>query len=165
MTRKRFYKTIFFSWLVFLGIDFLFHAGLFQSLWKEPLPAFLPEKELYNRIPFGYASFLLLTCLLGFLYIKVYNNKVARKELFLFAVIVAILFAAINFLSLYSFTTIPLKQLAVFNLAYFIEIIIVVYTINKGICSDNFKRFVYSCLLLFFATIIFGILFQNILSA
>jgi len=73
MNRSRAIKTTIFSWLVFIGIDFFFHAGVIKSLWKEEVPVFLPDEELFERIPFGYSSFLLLTILIGYVYNKIYS--------------------------------------------------------------------------------------------
>ncbi|HMD95715.1 MAG TPA: hypothetical protein VKM93_00075 [Terriglobia bacterium] len=51
-------------WIAFLGVDFLFSAGLLSRYYVNPGPVFLPPALMFRRIPFGYGSFLLLTALL-----------------------------------------------------------------------------------------------------
>lgn len=164
MVQKRFIKTILLSWIVFIGIDFFVHAGLIKSLWKEKVPAFLPDELLFRRIPLGYTGFLLLTLLLGYIFVKVFRERPNRNELIRFAAIVGALFAISNFLVLYSFTTIPPKHLVVFNIVYLVEIIAVIFSINAGLFIKKFKLYGIMCFLLFIGMIIFGIIAQNILT-
>ena len=38
MNKKRFWISTLLAWLVFIGIDFLLHAGLLENLWKKGVP-------------------------------------------------------------------------------------------------------------------------------
>jgi len=162
MNKKRTIKTTIFSWLVFVGIDFFFHAGVIKSLWQEKVSAFLPDPELFKRIPFGYSSFLLLTILIGYVYNKIFKAEPEKKKVFKFAVIIASLFSVSNFLAFYSFLQIPIKQLVVFNLVYFIEILCVIGSYSIGMTTGKFRRFAIIAVLLFIVLIIAGIMIQNL---
>jgi len=51
------------AWFAALGVDFLAHGGLLARLYAEPEPFLLPPRELFARIPLGYAAFGILTAL------------------------------------------------------------------------------------------------------
>ena len=43
------------AWLIAIGVDLFFNAGLFTPLWdQEREPALLGDDLLFRRIPFGY---------------------------------------------------------------------------------------------------------------
>ena len=68
MKMKRYVLAILMAWIIFIGVDFLFHASIFESLWKEKLAIFKSLEDLTILIPVGYVSFLLLTILIGYLF-------------------------------------------------------------------------------------------------
>ena len=59
------------AWLVSLGFDFFLHAGALASLYVRASPFLLSEDALFRRIPLGYASFLVLTAALYWLFQQV----------------------------------------------------------------------------------------------
>jgi hypothetical protein len=65
------------SWMAFIGIDFLWHAGILAAMYTRPNPALLDAWELFIRIPFGYLPFLVFVGLIYwfFLHIGVYDLK------------------------------------------------------------------------------------------
>jgi hypothetical protein len=65
------------SWMAFIGIDFLWHAGILAAMYTRPNPALLDAWQLFIRIPFGYLSFLVFVALIYwlFLYIGIYDWK------------------------------------------------------------------------------------------
>lgn len=159
---KRFYKTVLVSWLIFVGLDFLFHAGIIKNLWHEPVAAFLPDKELFNRIPLGYLSFLLLTILIGLAFIRIYREKPSTQALFKLAGLAGLLFASSNFLALYSFINAPLKHLLIFNVVYWLEMVIVFFLISEGLYTLSFRKYASKYVTLFLLLITLGVLIQNI---
>lgn len=55
------------AWVLSLGFDFFLHAGLLARVYVRESPFLLPPMTAFARIPAGYASFLLLT--LGLLWL------------------------------------------------------------------------------------------------
>ena len=160
---RRFWSTAIVAWIVFIGIDFFFHASLLESLWQEEIEAIKPAIDLFVLIPIGYVSFLLLTLLVGYSFTKIYQSKPNRKEVIVFSLIFGFLFAGSNFLALLAYVAIPLKQLLIYNLVYFIEIIAIVFIFYKTFYNTKIKKMVWYSLLAFFVLIVLGITFQNII--
>jgi hypothetical protein len=160
---KRRLVAILLAWMLFIGVDFLFHASLFATLWKEDIPAFKSLENLALLIPSGYFSFFILTTLIGYLFFKIFKEKPAIKEVVKFGLIFGFLFSLSNLLGLFSYIAIPLKQLLLFNLVYFIEIIVVTLSINFIVFSTNLKKSIWLSVLTFIGLLIIGIVIQNIL--
>ncbi len=55
------------AWLAAIGIDFLAYGGVFSGFFAEGDPAVLTPDQLFQRIPAGYASFLVEILLLFWL--------------------------------------------------------------------------------------------------
>ena len=162
-SRSRFWTTTLLAWLVFIGIDFLFHASILKSLWQEAIGAFKPETDLYVLIPFGYLSFLLLTLLVGYCFIKIFPTKPDGKQVFLFSLIFGGLYAASNLFGLYSYIDIPLKHLITYNLVYFIEILAIGFVFYKASYRETIKKIIGFSILTFFLLIIVGVIIQNVI--
>ncbi len=150
------------AWMIFIGVDFLFHASIFAPLWKEDIPAFKSLENLALLIPAGYLSFLLLTLLIGFVFFKIFNSKPLLKVVLNFAIVFGALFSLSNFLGLYSFVEMPVKHLLIFNLIYFIEVIVVTYSLYLVMFSNNLRKTIWRSVLIFFLLLFFGIAIQNI---
>jgi len=151
------------AWMLFIGVDFLFHASIFASLWKEDIAIFKSTKELTILIPIGYLSFLFLSVLIGYLFFRIFKTKPAIKEVLKFGLIFGLLFSLSNLLGLFSYVVIPLKQLLLFNLVSFIEIIIVALSLYFTSFAVNLKRVIWYTILCFILLLIIGIVIQNIL--
>ncbi len=96
MKNKRFVIAILMAWILFIGVDFLFHASILSSLWKKDVAIFKSIKDLAILIPVGYFSFLLLTALIGYFFFRIFKTKPAIKEILIFALIFAVLFTLSN---------------------------------------------------------------------
>lgn len=151
------------AWIVFIGIDFFFHASLLESLWQEEIEAIKPKIDLFILIPIGYLSFLLLTLLVGYSFTKIYPSKPSRKEAIVFSLIFGLLYSGSNFLALLSYVAIPLKHVMIFNLVYFIEILAIVFIFYKTLYNTKIKKMVWYSILAFFVLIVLGITFQNLI--
>ena len=163
MKIKKFVIAILIAWILFIGVDFLFHASLFAPLWKEDLPAFKPLDNMALLIPAGYTSFLLLTVLIAYLFSRIFERKPPIKEAFKFALVFGALFTLSNLLGLFSYIAIPFKHLLLFNLLYFIEIIVVTLSLYAIVFSGNMKKSIWRSVLIFIILLIFGIIIQNVL--
>ncbi len=159
---KRKIIAILIAWLLFIGVDFLFHASIFASLWTDNIPAIKPLDNLALLIPAGYFSFLLLTILIGYLFFRFFKTKPHFKGVAKFGLIFGALYSLSNLSGLFSYVAIPLKQLVLFNLVYFIEIIVLVLSINHIAYSTNLKKSIGFSFLIFIGLLISGIVVQNI---
>ena len=162
MKMKRYALAILMAWIIFIGVDFLFHASIFASLWKEEIAIFKSLENLSLLIPVGYVSFLLLTILIGYLFFRIFSTKPPIKDTLEFALIFGILFSLSNLLGLFSFIAIPLKHLLLINLIYFIEIIFVTLCLHFIAFSINLKRSIWLTVFAFFILIITGFVIQNV---
>jgi hypothetical protein len=162
-SRNRFWVTAILAWLVFIGIDFFFHASLLQSLWEEEIVAFKPSNDLFALVPFGYVSFLLLTILVGYCFTKMFPSKPEGKQVVKFSLIFGILYSLSNLLGLYSYVNIPIKHLVSYNLVYFIEILAIVFVFYKANYRESIKKIIWYSVLTFFMLVIVGIIIQNII--
>ena len=162
MNQKRFWISTLLAWLVFIGIDFLIHASLLENLWKKEVSAIKPLRDLAVLIPGGYLSFLLLTLLIGFVFIKIFPNQIPLKSALRFGVIFGLLFSVSNLLGLFSYINLPLGHLILFNLGYFIEIVAVVLVYNSFLYSEKIKNRIWKPVSLFIILVILGVIIQNI---
>jgi predicted permease len=151
------------AWLIFIGIDFLFHASILESLWKEEIAAFKPQIDLFLLIPIGYLSFLLLTILVGYVFSRIFMDKPSLKEAAMFGLTFGLLYAIGNMLALYSFVNIPVTQLVVFHLIYIIEIWAVVYICYLSKSGWSNKKLLGRAFMFFFGSVVLGIVIQNLI--
>ncbi|MDH3244605.1 MAG: hypothetical protein OEM26_08315 [Saprospiraceae bacterium] len=151
------------GWLIFIGVDFVFHGSLFAHLWQEEIEAFKSLKNLALLIPAGYLSFLLLTTLQGYFYFQLFENPPKRQALWKFAFVFAILFSLSGFFGMYSFLDIPIKHLLIFHLVYFIELLVVPLAIDHVAHSTAPFKNLGRILILFLILVIFGIIVQNLI--
>lgn len=163
INQRRFWSTAIIAWIVFIGIDFFFHASLLESLWQEEIDSIKPEMDLFVLIPLGYLSFLLLTLLVGYSFTKIFQTKPNRTKVLGFALIFGLLYSISNLFGVFSFVNIPLKHLIIMNVIYFIEISAVVFIFYKAAYRNKLNRVLWYSILTFFALVIIGIIIQNII--
>ncbi len=120
--RRRFWPAVFLAWLIFLALDFLSHATLLSSLWAKDLAALKSPEELFRLIPFGYLSFLLLTLLIGSVYVRLYPEGGSPGIGLRFGMWFGLLFAASNFLAWHSVFQLPVLFAALANGVYWVEL-------------------------------------------
>jgi hypothetical protein len=64
---RRYVGVTLLGWLAIVGFDLFQNAGVFARFWREPGPAFLPPRILFQRIPLGYLTFLVSASMLTWL--------------------------------------------------------------------------------------------------
>ena len=163
INQRRFWSTALIAWIVFIGIDFFFHASLLESLWQDDIDSIKPKMDLFLLIPLGYLSFLLLTVLVGYSFTKIFQTEPNRNKALGFALIFGLLYSTSNLLGVYSYVNIPLKHLIIMNVIYFIEIAAVVFIFYKATYRKKLNRILWYSILTFFTLVIFGIVIQNII--
>ena len=148
----------------------LFHTVIFHTLQsnRETFESTAhqritkKEKDLAILIPGGYLSFLLLTLLIGFVFIKIFPKQETFKSSLRFGVIFGFLFSLSNLLGLFSYIRLSLGHLIFINMGYFIEIIAVVLVYNSFLYPEKIKNKVWKPVSLFFILVIIGVIIQNI---
>lgn len=165
MNKKRFIISTLLAWLIFVMIDFIWHASLLAEFWQEDHAALKPLKDLALLIPAGYLSFLILTFLSGGVYLKIYSEDPGFKKTLTFGALFGGLFSVSNIIGLYSYIELPILFLFLTNLAYFIEITAAVLVIRYIYFAEVIRKKVICILSIFFAGLIIGIILQNILNA
>jgi hypothetical protein len=163
ISNKRFLTATILAWVLFIGIDFLFHASLLKSLWEEDIPALKSLNELFVLIPAGYLSFFLLTLLAAYVFYRIFPKRPTGSEAIVFSLIFAALFALSNFFGLYSYMALPMKQLIAFNLVYFVEVFAVLIFLSRALYVKKISRTVIYTIIAFFALLITGLILQNIM--
>jgi hypothetical protein len=106
----RFAKAVALSWFAALGFDLFLHGGLLAGFYLEPSSFLLPPRDAFVRIPFGYASFLLLAVLLVGLMERLQIRDWRRGGAF--GLLLGGLLWGSSVLGLYSITTASLPMLA-----------------------------------------------------
>ncbi|MFC2168183.1 hypothetical protein ACFLRW_04290 [Acidobacteriota bacterium] len=162
MNNKRFWLSTLLAWLVFIGIDFLIHASLLENLWKKEVSAIKSLSDLAILIPGGYLSFLLLTLLIGFVFVKIFPKQETFRSALKFGVIFGFLFSLSNLMGLFSYIRLPLVHLVFTNMGYFIEIIAVVLVYNSLLYPEKIKNKIWKTAALFFILVIIGVIIQNV---
>jgi hypothetical protein len=162
INHRRFWSTAIIAWIIFIGIDFFFHASLLEPLWQEEIESIKPDTDLFILIPIGYLSFLLLTVLVGYIFTKIYQSKPNSKEVIGFSLIFGFLFSGSNLLALFSYVDIPLKQIIIYNVVYFVEISAVIFIFYKSMFRKNINKLIWYSILTFFVLVLIGIIIQNI---
>lgn len=163
MVKKRFWISTILAWLIFIGIDFLFHASILKNVWNIEVLAIRPLQELALLIPLGYSSFLLLTLLIGYLFNKIYKTKPKLKETLIFATVFGILYSLSSLLGTYSYINIPLLNITLNSAVSFIEIIAITIIYYNTLYTKKIRKKIWTTLLIFISLIISGIIIQNIL--
>lgn len=159
----KFLFSVFFAWLVFIAIDFIFHAAILAALWSKEGNSVRPVDELLTYIPEGYVSFLILTLFFTILYKSIYVVDPGIKATILYSVFVGFLFSLSALLGLYSFVPLSLLFLICIHLVYWIEIIFILLAFRYLYWSQHStKKKIWRILLIFFSLLIAGIVLQNI---
>jgi hypothetical protein len=162
ISRGRILLSFFLAWLVFLAIDFLAHAALLRSLWDEAHPALKPPDELFRLIPLGYLSFLLLTLLMGWLYLRIYPTQGNPRKALTFGALFGGLFAGASFFGWYSFLSLPLRFVAWVSLLYLVELTAVGWILGLLLHPHPIKKRAWLLVVFIISGFILGIVVQNL---
>jgi hypothetical protein len=157
--------TVFAAWLIFLMIDFLAHATLLKPFWDKEYPAIKSSDELFTLIPMGYAGFLLLTLLIGWIYVCIYGGSGNSKNGIDFGAVFGGLFSLSTFFSWYSAFELPVEFIFFVCLVYFIEILGVSWTFGYLYHPQSIKKRFWLVILIVFLGFVIAIVMQNVYSA
>lgn len=148
------------AWLAMLAWDFLLHGGLLASFYVGDNAFLLVPLEAFQRIPLGYASFLLLAFLLNWLMPKFEIED--RKSAFAFGLKVAALTWGALLIGLYSISTIQLDTALAWFFGQAFEMGVAALVIYIGLRADSLKRLTWQVILFLILALIVTITMQNI---
>ncbi len=161
--KNRFAITAFAAWLMFLMIDFLAHATLLRSFWNKEYAALRSLDDLFILIPFGYTSFLLLTLLIGWIYVRIYGESGNSKIGMFFGVVFGGLFAGSTFFSWFSALELPTEFIFLICLVYLFEVLGVSWTFGYLYHPQSVKKRFWLVMLIAFSGFVISVVLQNIL--
>jgi hypothetical protein len=98
------------AWMLCIGFDLFFHAGLIARLYLESSPFLLPPEVAFRRIPLGYLALLGLT--LGLFWLLRRLDVKGALAGFRYGVVAGAVVWGILSLGLYSISTAPPSLLA-----------------------------------------------------
>ena len=157
---KRHIALIALAWLIMIGFDFLIHAGILAPLYREPHPFLLPMEDALKLIPLGYASFLLLAVLLGWLMER--QRVESARSGFLFAVKIGILAWGAFCLGLLSISSAPAGLLLGWFAGQAIEMGLGGLIIGAGRGRERIGALTGLVVLTVLLMLVLGIVLQNI---
>ena len=162
MRKFRFFLTTFAAWLVFLMIDFLAHASVLKPFWDKGYSALKSLDQLFVLIPFGYLSFLFLTLLVGWVYVRIYGVSGNSKIGIQFGILFGGLFALSTFLAWYSALDLPVEFIFFISLVYFIEIVSISWTFGYLYHPQSIKKRFWLVMVIVFFGLVISVALQNI---
>jgi hypothetical protein len=162
MRKLRFFLTALAAWLIFLMIDFLAHASVLKPFWDKEYSALKSLDQLFVLIPFGYLSFLLLTLLVGGLYIRIYGVSGNSKKGILFGVLFGVLFSLSTFLAWYSAFDLPAEFIFFISCVYFIEIMGVSWTFGYLYHPRSIKKRFWLVMAIVLLGLVIAVVIQNV---
>jgi hypothetical protein len=163
LLNKKFFLSLFFSWLIFIAIDFVFHASLLKNLWIVEANNLKPKEELFKYIPEGYLSFLILSFLVVVVYKILYHSDPGLKKTFIYGCVAGFLFSLSQLLALHSFVLLSFYFLLIVYLVYWVEIVSVALIFRYVYYRKMNLKVIFNIILLFFILLIAGIVLQNVI--
>jgi hypothetical protein len=163
VNKKRFILASVMAWLFFLMLDFMAHATLLNRFWAQEYPALKSKEELFRLIPFGYLSFLILTLLIGWIYIRFVKDGGTAKKGLTFGAAFGGLYALVTFLTWYSALNLPILFVLLISFVYFVEIVAVGFTFGFLLPPVSVKKRVWALAGIIFFGFVLSIIIQNII--
>lgn len=161
--KPRFILTSILAWLLLLMMDFLAHATLLSHFWAQNYPAQKSKEELFRLIPFGYLSFLVLTLLVGWVYVRFYRQGGNANKGLSFGAVFGGLLALATFLSWYSVLNLPALFILLISIVYFFEICAVGFTFGYLMHPKSVKKRVWGLVGIIIFGLVLSIILQNVM--
>ena len=163
INKSRFILTSILAWLVFVMLDFLAHATLLSHFWAQDYPAQKSKEELFRLIPLGYLSFLVLTLLVGWVYVRFYKESGGAKKGLSFGAVFGGLFALMTFLTWYSALNFPALFILLISVVYFVEIVAVGFTFGYLMHPESVKKRVWGLVGIIILGLVLSVILQNVM--
>ena len=159
-TRKRLVQVIALSWFAVIGLDFLLNAGLFAPFYRFDLPGFLSPMKMFQRIPLGYASYLVQNILLGWMMVRI--GVMGGKAGAIFGAKFGVLIGGaglLGWLSLFSYPALMLSCWAVF---YALAATLAGMVIGSGLAAQRLRPMVLRLVAFFVICILCAVVMQSL---
>jgi hypothetical protein len=101
------------AWLGYIGLDFLIHAALLAAWWRATGAYWLPQRELFVRIPYAYASFAIYCVALTWLLERISGTDVRVSSGWRLGAIAGLVYGTTSALAMYSVVGMPASALLV----------------------------------------------------
>jgi hypothetical protein len=163
INKTRFIITSILAWLLLLMLDFLAHATLLSHFWAQDYPAQKSKEELFRLIPLGYLSFLILTLLVGWIYVRFYGERGNAKKGLSFGAVFGGLFALMTFLGWYAALNLPALFILLISIVYFVEIVAVGFTYGYLIHPESIKKRVWVLISIIIFGLVLSVVLQNVM--
>jgi len=163
INKTRFILASIMAWLLFVMLDFLAHATLLSHFWAQEYHALKSKEELFQLIPFGYLSFLVLTLLVGWMYSRLFREGGSARKGLSFGAVFGGLFALATFLGWYSALNLPVLFILFISFVYFVEIAGVGFTFGYLMHPESVKKRVWALAGIITFGFVLSILLQNIM--
>lgn len=148
------------SWCAFIGLDFLFHAGLLATLYIQPNPAILDANQAFLRIPFGYLSFLVSVIIFYWLFQFTGVNE--WRNGMLFGLKYGVLISVASTFAQYSILTVEFVMLIGWGVAQILEFTLIGGIIGAAHSGNSLKKIFTFVVAFVIFVVIFVIILQNV---
>jgi hypothetical protein len=109
------------AWFIYLSIDFLLHAVILSTWWKDTAVYWLSPEDLFRMIPFGYASFAIYCGALTWLLVRLLGDRRTLGNAGKFGAIAGLVYGVNTILANYSVFSMPSSFLLVWPGSIIIE--------------------------------------------
>jgi hypothetical protein len=109
------------AWLIYLATDFLLHAVFLSPWWRATADYWLSPTQLFQFIPFAYASFALYCAALNWLLVRLYGPRPSIAQGLKFGASAGLIFGTTVILANYSVFPLPVSALLVWPVTVILE--------------------------------------------
>ena len=101
------------AWLGYTALDFFVHGALLAPWWRATADFWLPVRELFQRIPYAYASFAIYCSVLVWLLERVHGREVRVRGGAQLGAVAGFVYGTATVLAVYSVVRMPASAFAV----------------------------------------------------
>ena len=159
-TPRRYIQITLLAWLAILGIDFLFHGGIFAAVYYQGSPFLLSAQESFRRIPWGYLALLVTAGLL--VWVIVQTKATTWRQGLLTGLAFGVAFGGAFLVGLYSISTVSLPFLTAWFTSLVCEMAIGGSMIAHNLNAPSLRRITLATVIGFILLLAATILMQNI---
>jgi len=109
------------GWVAYLLCDFLVHAVFLAQWWRATESYWLPPRDLFLRIPLGYASFAIYCAVLAWLLGRLYGDRLNLSSGVRFGAIAGLVSGLGSVLGTYSAFRMPPSALVVWPASFLLD--------------------------------------------
>lgn len=111
--RRQFAPAVVAAWLGYTALDFFVHGALLAPWWRATAEFWLPARELFERLPYAYASFAIYCTVLVWLLVHVHGREVRGRDGVRLGAVAGLVYGTATVLAIYSVVRMPASAFAV----------------------------------------------------